>query len=609
MLRGQARQLAHRRALEHIDRWALSSGLDWLAWSGWLGSDPGELELLKALCHRRWGEMDRWRTAMETARSLRVPEVNVDCEVALGIIRSGEDQPWIDSAPQELLESGVRPDDVASAFLDRYVTRGEYAEARQFLEAWARRFPDRPHNAFLQASYWLQLQMYDQALEQLQLAIAAEPQHELARKMLAELLEMQGRLGEALPLHLAAVEQAPDSKLARLGLARALRKLNRVTEARQVLDPLLPEFEDDEQLRRELGQLELESGNYSTAKQWLMGEQTVPDLDAEELLPTAIASHLLGDSPTALQIVDRYESIAADRVRGYDLQLRLALDPRDQQALNELRQLQSGGSAAVKAEQVGSALYREHCGACHGDDGDGNGRASRHLFPAPRSFRHERFRFVSTTNGTPSLEDIEAVIAAGLPGTSMPAFPQLPAADRLQLAEEVLRIHRDGLKQRYQDVARADGDELSDGEASTLVDERFDQAAPVEVPSLPPATPEAIARGAKLFRKLACHSCHGTDGVDGQKPQLFDESGRATWPRDFAHEPLKSGSKLESTYLRIRLGMPGTPHPASPNLPHEDLVDLVHYCHSLSQTPHSKLTNFQRRSRANRQSAADDSEP
>ena len=48
--------------------------------------------------------------------------------------------------------------------------------------------------------------------------------------------------------------------------------------------------------------------------------------------------------------------------------------------------------------------------------------AARHLFPRPRDFRTDRFRLVSTRNGIPTQDDLEAVIERGMPGTSMRSY-------------------------------------------------------------------------------------------------------------------------------------------------------------------------------------------
>jgi hypothetical protein len=85
---------------------------------------------------------------------------------------------------------------------------------------------------------------------------------------------------------------------------------------------------------------------------------------------------------------------------------------------------------------------------------------------------------------------------------------------------------------------------------------------------------------------------------------MFDDEGRPTAPRDLVHEHMKGGPGGESLYRRIRLGMPGTPHPASPSLEEADLIALVHFCQSLSKEPKQQLTNYERGLRAARRKPA-----
>lgn len=81
---------------------------------------------------------------------------------------------------------------------------------------------------------------------------------------------------------------------------------------------------------------------------------------------------------------------------------------------------------------------------------------------------------------------------------------------------------------------------------------------------------------------------------------LFDEQGRPTPPRDLARDPLKGGDDPESIYLRVVVGMPGTPHPAATNVTEQQLIGLVHFCRSLFREPKRVLTNRERAIEARR---------
>ena len=75
---------------------------------------------------------------------------------------------------------------------------------------------------------------------------------------------------------------------------------------------------------------------------------------------------------------------------------------------------------------------------------------------------------------------------------------------------------------------------------------------------------------------------------------LFDVLGRPCFPRDLVHDLFKGGNDFAAIYLRILLGMPGTPHPATVNLTRAQAAALTTYCHSLGKEPKRTRTNHQR---------------
>jgi len=242
------------------------------------------------------------------------------------------------------------------------------------------------------------------------------------------------------------------------------------------------------------------------------------------------------------------------------------------------------------ASHRGVALYAQHCASCHGENGNGSGPAALFLYPKPRDFRGGRFKLISTPNSVPTAADIESALVRGMPGSSMPSWAHLPVADRAKLVEEVLRLFREGAKERYVQSLRDDGgmsdEELASEEtqqdiadtvaAMTTPDE------PAEVPSLRDGGEEAIARGKELYLKQGCHSCHGNEGRGDGIQQIIDENGLATRPRDLTQGIFKGGHDEASLYYRLFLGMPGTPMPSSPTLSSEQLADLIHFLRSLS---------------------------
>src|SRR5262245_6045705 len=166
---------------------------------------------------------------------------------------------------------------------------------------------------------------------------------------------------------------------------------------------------------------------------------------------------------------------------------------------------------AVAPASSSRDLYATHCARCHGIRGDANGPTSPFLDPPARYFGMERFRLACTANGNPSDDDIVYVIRHGIPGSAMPAFPELSDTDCQGLVAEVRSRTAFGLCQKliksYEKEGGIDDDELG------LLVQRFTQPGePVAIPDpIPPAAPEAVARGRTLYM-ATCAACHGPEG-------------------------------------------------------------------------------------------------
>jgi cbb3-type cytochrome c oxidase subunit II len=84
-------------------------------------------------------------------------------------------------------------------------------------------------------------------------------------------------------------------------------------------------------------------------------------------------------------------------------------------------------------EMQARALYTKNCAACHGEGGTGNGAATAPLAPLPSAFRWLR----------PTQAHAEAVLAKGVPGTSMPPWEgKLSVEERRLLARYVRSLYR-----------------------------------------------------------------------------------------------------------------------------------------------------------------------
>jgi cytochrome c oxidase cbb3-type subunit 2 len=189
------------------------------------------------------------------------------------------------------------------------------------------------------------------------------------------------------------------------------------------------------------------------------------------------------------------------------------------------------------------ALYERECAFCHGTDGRGGGTAATHLRVAPADFSAGNFKVRSTPSGMmPTDEDLLGTITRGIPGTGMPSFHTLTLEERRSLVRTVKELSRP------RDGGRSYFETRPNGPA-------------VAVPARPRASAALLAKGAKLYRELACASCHGPEGRgDGRSaPELKDYAGRPVPATDFTLGVFKGGADPRQLYLRLATGLNGTP--------------------------------------------------
>ena len=207
------------------------------------------------------------------------------------------------------------------------------------------------------------------------------------------------------------------------------------------------------------------------------------------------------------------------------------------------------GSARVAAQDVGTeaeresgrTLYLRNCAQCHGENGDGAGYATPHLYPRPREFSLGNFKVRSTPSGAlPTHQDLINIIRRGMPYTSMPAWPTLS-------------------DQEVSDLAYY----LTTFSANFSNAERVPE--PLPLPSAPAVTTESIELGRALYEETGCGECHGTFGRgDGPSAEtLVDELDFPIRAADLTQSwTFRGGSSREDIFRTMTTGFNGTPMPS-----------------------------------------------
>ncbi len=217
---------------------------------------------------------------------------------------------------------------------------------------------------------------------------------------------------------------------------------------------------------------------------------------------------------------------------------------------------------------LGKSIYDARCAPCHGENGKGDGPASALLNPRPRNFTSGMYKFRSTESGSiPSDDDLMNTVKNGLHGTAMPDWAPFISGDSLKAV-----------------VAYMKGFSV-----------RFEKEKPhlVKVGSGSSSSTASIASGKKLYAKLQCADCHGTDGAGaGAIAKDFTDEWNFETNAVNLTEPwtFRGGATAKDIFLRFRTGVDGTPMPSYVGAASEkEMWDLANYIVSLGRKPVWKM--------------------
>lgn len=239
------------------------------------------------------------------------------------------------------------------------------------------------------------------------------------------------------------------------------------------------------------------------------------------------------------------------------------------------------GGKVVSAEtlNLGQMTYTEYCVSCHGVKGDGNGIASKGMWPAPRNFNLGIYKFGNVPSGElPHDEDFYRIIRHGLNGTAM-------------LKWDISDKRLDAVTQYIKTFAPQawEAKDKTLGEVNKLTTDPFTIAR----------KDYAIQYGKEVYHAVAnCQSCHTAYATKAeivewskkfnQPVTEFDdklytvklqdsEHGYKALPPDFTWHLVRSAETVEDLYLRISSGVGGTSMPSWKGVLEDDQVWAVAY--------------------------------
>ena len=238
------------------------------------------------------------------------------------------------------------------------------------------------------------------------------------------------------------------------------------------------------------------------------------------------------------------------------------------------------GIAMIPESGEGYRLYTAHCSACHGPNGGGDGPAAIAVGIRPRAFLDEPFRYVSSLDGTPTLDDLVQTIRSGRRLGDMPAHPHLSDEEIRVLVDYVRELSRIGWAARIVENLEED-DELSAEEIDEISAERVALGDPISFTWPGPEFHPDTAIGRTLYME-ACASCHGLSGMGDGLDMPLDDRGKPIAVRDLTSGEFQGGTGLGELFKRLRCGLPGTPMPSQEAMSDEEIWQLVYYVRFLA---------------------------
>jgi DMSO reductase family type II enzyme heme b subunit len=229
----------------------------------------------------------------------------------------------------------------------------------------------------------------------------------------------------------------------------------------------------------------------------------------------------------------------------------------------EPEQESAGADTTELDEEAIDAIYMKRCAQCHGEDGDGEAPAAEFMYPKPRDFTLALFKYKTThaDDEFPTDDDFRKTIRDGLTGTAMPAWKGL-----LNDAEI------DALIYKIKQFGEWEEEEI--------------EYNPIDLGTMPEATPEVLAQGREQFVKV-CAKCHGDEGrgnvTSGKR--LKDDWENRVWPRNLTRpETWRYTKTATDIFQRLSTGIRGTPMPEhTTTMSVEDRWAIAHYAMTLRE--------------------------
>jgi tetratricopeptide (TPR) repeat protein len=287
-----------------------------------------ELRLLAAQAARRGGDFAEAEKQLVLCQQLKGDPDGINLERALAVAQ--------DNDPAEVgayLFSHARrgPEEAALVFeasAQGYLKTQRLDQALHCLDRWLEHRPDNVQALLWRGQVLERWNELEEAVSSYRRAVAADPGHEQARRLLALALARSDRAREAAGYLERLPGRRADPEIL-LGLARCRRSLGQVDEARRLLDEVLALQPRHAEALGERGKLALHTGRPAEAEGWLNRALAQAPYDRDTNYTFYLCLEQQGRKEEAARALEKVERIRADLQRVSDLRRQVAASPHD----------------------------------------------------------------------------------------------------------------------------------------------------------------------------------------------------------------------------------------------------------------------------------------
>jgi len=282
-----------------------------------LGPRSSDSMFLLARVQRKQGNLNEFQATLQQATALGVDAERIEVEQLLGQAQSGHIEPIQTRLNSLLIHGGGDDQDVLEAYVNGCLAAARLSQADTLIAGWKKGFPDEAQPLYYQARLQLFYGRSAEAKIALQEALERQPKHFAAAYLLGQILMQENQPEEALPKFELATGMVYNAA-AQIEMARALRSLGRIDEARTLLENVvtLPEADARRSFHRvgdrfegapaklALGNLELAADRHEQALKWLDATVKANPGDLSARHAKGLALRGLGKNEQATQELD-----------------------------------------------------------------------------------------------------------------------------------------------------------------------------------------------------------------------------------------------------------------------------------------------------------------